>query len=192
MWTKEFRINIFETVFMNKTFGTFLWMQCNERRNKTLNKQPLRLQWIRGKLPVESHDFFYRSFQIKRKRKKERKEKKLHEKWNSPKLATVLNPRYITRISWRVNFVNRHKSSKATGIGFGVRADGSNSNRTTSSSIGLSGGVAMLHHSQLSLVHFVFATEKNILFFSPIIVDLFSLFQVMFVGKLTIHISVSV
>lgn len=57
--------------------------------------------------------------------------------------ATVLNPRYITRISWRVNLVSRVRSSKATGIGFGVRADGSSSNRTTSSSIGLSGGVAM-------------------------------------------------
>lgn len=57
--------------------------------------------------------------------------------------ATVLNPRYITRISWRVNLVSRVRSSKATGIGFGVRAVGSSSNRTTSSSIGLSGGVAM-------------------------------------------------
>lgn len=57
--------------------------------------------------------------------------------------ATVLKPRYITRISWRVNLVSRVRSSKATGIGFGVRAVGSSSNRTTSSSIGLSGGVAM-------------------------------------------------
>lgn len=63
---------------------------------------------------------------------------------NSGYAATVLNPRYITRISWRVNLVSRHRSSKATGIGFGVRADGSSSNRTTSSSIGLSGGVAMV------------------------------------------------
>lgn len=59
------------------------------------------------------------------------------------KMVTVLNPRYMTRISWRVNLVNRHRSSKATGIGLGVRIFGSSSNRTTSSSIGLSGGVAI-------------------------------------------------
>lgn len=109
--------------------------------------------------------FFIVLFKLRERERKRERNKKMHEKWNSPKLATVLNPRYITRISWRVNFVNRHKSSKATGIGFGVRADGSNSNRTTSSSIGLSGGVAMLHHSQLSLVHFVFCYRKKKLFF---------------------------
>lgn len=48
--------------------------------------------------------------------------------------------------SCRVNFVRRHKSSKATGIGFGTRAVVSNSNNTTSSSMGLSGGVAIFRY----------------------------------------------
>lgn len=53
---------------------------------------------------------------------------------------TVLKPRYMTRISWRVNFVNRHRSSSATGIGFGARVGSSS---YTTSSMGLSGGVAI-------------------------------------------------
>lgn len=54
---------------------------------------------------------------------------------------TVLKPRYITRISCRVNFVCRHRSSRATQIGFGTRVGSSS---YTTSSMGLSGGVAML------------------------------------------------
>lgn len=56
-------------------------------------------------------------------------------------VLTVLNPLYITRISCRVNFVWRHRSSKATVTGFGTRVV---SNSYTTSSIGLSGGVAIL------------------------------------------------
>uniref|UniRef100_A0A8W7P1W9 Uncharacterized protein n=1 Tax=Anopheles coluzzii TaxID=1518534 RepID=A0A8W7P1W9_ANOCL len=51
-----------------------------------------------------------------------------------------LNPLYMTRISWRVNLVSRQRSSSATGIGFGARAGSSS---YTTSSIGLSGGVAI-------------------------------------------------
>lgn len=69
--------------------------------------------------------------------------------WNFPKgpaymhiTLTVLNPRYITRISCRVNFVWRHRSSRATVTGFGTRVV---SNSYTTSSIGLSGGVAIFN-----------------------------------------------
>lgn len=100
----------------------------------------------------------------------------IHKNWWNDFVATVLNPRYITRISWRVNFVSRHRSSKATGIGFGVRADGSNSNRTTSSSIGLSGGVAMLTHRKfLLLARFRFSTFLVSLFFFLLLNVLLSL-----------------
>lgn len=135
MW-KKFRINIFETVFMYKTFGTFLNAMKEEIKRWT-NKQTTIHCWneyaasCQYNIRIFSGDIWFSNLFEKKRR--------------SLILATVLNPRYITRISWRVNFVNRHRSSKATGIGFGVRADGSNSNRTTSSSIGLSGGVAMLH-----------------------------------------------
>ena len=56
-------------------------------------------------------------------------------------LLTCLKPRYITLISWRVNFVCLQRSSRATGLCLGTR-EGSSSNRA--SSMGLSGGVAMV------------------------------------------------
>lgn len=56
----------------------------------------------------------------------------------------TLNPRYMTRISCRVNFVSRQRSSRATGMGLGkVRLVVSNS--YTTSSMGLSGGVAIFY-----------------------------------------------
>lgn len=79
---------------------------------------------------------------------------------------TDLNPRYMTRISWRVNFVNRHKSSKASRNGLAGRVLGSNSNRTASSSIGLSGGVAMLFYS-------LFASLRYKIFFSTFVSNCF-------------------
>uniref|UniRef100_A0A182QCU9 Uncharacterized protein n=1 Tax=Anopheles farauti TaxID=69004 RepID=A0A182QCU9_9DIPT len=51
----------------------------------------------------------------------------------------------MTRISWRVNLVSRHRSSSATGIGFGARVGSSS---YTTSSIGLSGGVAIFSLTQ--------------------------------------------
>lgn len=54
---------------------------------------------------------------------------------------TVLNPLYMIRISFLVNLVSLHRSSKDTGMGLGI-LDGSISN--TTSSIGLSLGVAIL------------------------------------------------
>lgn len=54
---------------------------------------------------------------------------------------TCLKPRYMTLISWRVNLVCLQRSSRATGLCFGT-LDGSSSKRA--SSMGLSGGVAMV------------------------------------------------
>lgn len=54
----------------------------------------------------------------------------------------TLNPRYMTLISWRVNFVSRQRSSRATGIGLGKLRLVVSSSYTTSS-MGLSGGVAI-------------------------------------------------
>lgn len=56
---------------------------------------------------------------------------------------TCLKPRYITRISCRVNFVCLQRSSNATGRCFGTLL-GSISN--TISSMGLSGGVAIVNN----------------------------------------------
>lgn len=75
MW-KKFRINILKAVFVNDTFGTFLY---NDIR----------------------YNFLFCTLKAQQ--------------------FTVLNPRYMTRISCRVNLVWRHKSSSATGIGLGTR-----------------------------------------------------------------------
>lgn len=66
----------------------------------------------------------------------------------SPKLLerTVLKPRYMTRISWRVNLVNLQRSSSATGTGLGARVGSSS---YTTSSMGLSGGVAIFALTRL-------------------------------------------